>query len=164
MHGDRNFYFADIKDGFQKYVMQVEADTGNVGIGTTTPRAKLHVNGTIRSPMWNVTQVFDRKPGGLPVSANFNSSGGTLIVFVSGTAFRREPGLFSLSITIDNTQQKFIDLFTNEVNSHKAFPSTALVFTGYSAGVHALQIAAFANGTLADLNDRYYATVLELPF
>ena len=41
-HSDRNFYFADIKDGFQKYVMTVEADTGNVGIGTS-PSAKVEI-------------------------------------------------------------------------------------------------------------------------
>jgi microcystin-dependent protein len=49
LHGDRNFYFADIKDGFKKYVMQIEADTGNVGIGTTTPGATLDVDGDVRA-------------------------------------------------------------------------------------------------------------------
>jgi hypothetical protein len=46
LHSDRSFYFADIKDGnFQKYVMKVDASTGNVGIGTTSPGAKLAING-----------------------------------------------------------------------------------------------------------------------
>ena len=48
MHKNRNFYFADIKNGsFQKYVMQIEADTGNVGIGTTDPKGKLHIIGDL---------------------------------------------------------------------------------------------------------------------
>jgi hypothetical protein len=45
LNSDRNFYFGDIKDGaLQKYVVQIEADTGNVGIGTTTPAARLTVS------------------------------------------------------------------------------------------------------------------------
>lgn len=48
MHSDRHFYFADIAGGtFQKYVMQIQADTGNVGIGTTNPTSKLTVAGSI---------------------------------------------------------------------------------------------------------------------
>lgn len=54
LHGDRNFYFADIQDGtFQKYVMQIEADTGNVGIGIK-PSAKLDVNGDIETQAINL--------------------------------------------------------------------------------------------------------------
>ena len=50
LHSNRNFYFADIKDGtLQKYVMQIDADTGNVGIGITNPSEKLDVNGDIRT-------------------------------------------------------------------------------------------------------------------
>ncbi len=30
LHSDRNFYFADIKDGFKKYVMSINAETGKV--------------------------------------------------------------------------------------------------------------------------------------
>ena len=46
LHGDRNFYFGDIAGGkLKKYVMQIEADTGNVGIGTSNPGARLDVAG-----------------------------------------------------------------------------------------------------------------------
>ena len=142
---DHNDWSIHVNDNRMYFIRQpwnhtdlVLDGAGNVGIGITTPGAKLHVNGTIRSPMWNVTQVFDRKEGGLPVTATFNSGGGTLIVFVSGTAYRSSTGLFSLVITIDddNNRRQFIDLYTNEGNSHKTIPSTALVFYGYSAGTH----------------------------
>jgi hypothetical protein len=43
LHSDRNFYFADIKEGFKKYVMSINADTGNVGIGPAGPVARLEV-------------------------------------------------------------------------------------------------------------------------
>jgi hypothetical protein len=48
LHSDRSFYFADIAGGeFQKYVLKIEAGTGNVGIGTDSPGAKLHVTGPV---------------------------------------------------------------------------------------------------------------------
>ena len=43
LHSDRNFYFADIKEGVKKYVMTINADTGNVGIGPTGQVARLEV-------------------------------------------------------------------------------------------------------------------------
>jgi hypothetical protein len=44
LHSDRNFYFADIKDGFKKYVMAINADSGNVGIGISPkPEKRLHI-------------------------------------------------------------------------------------------------------------------------
>ena len=102
---------------------------GNVGIGTTDPGAKLYVNGSMRSPMWNVAQVMDRRTGPLPVSATFNCGGGTLLIFVSGTAFRSSAGPFSLVITVDDNadSRQFIDVYTNEANSHKAIPATGLL-------------------------------------
>ena len=124
---------------------------------------RLEVTGSIISPMWKVTQVFERRSGPLPISQSFLSSGGTLIVFFSGTAFRGSGGLFSITVTVD-TVSNWVDLYTNEGNSHKTFPSTFFVIRGIAAGSHTLTIAAFANGTLSDANDRYQATVLELPF
>ena len=116
--------------------------------------------------MWNVAQVMDRKAGPLPVSATFNCGGGTLLIFVSGTAYRSSAGSFSLVIMIDDNAagQQFIDVYTNEANSHKAFPATGLVYSGISAGAHTLKIASWSGVALADVNDRFYATILELPF
>jgi hypothetical protein len=48
LHSDRSFYFADIAGGtLQKYVLKIEAGTGNIGIGTDSPGAKLHVTGPV---------------------------------------------------------------------------------------------------------------------
>jgi hypothetical protein len=48
LHGNRNFYFADIQGGaFQKYVMQIEAATGNIIWGTNSSRLKADQGGSI---------------------------------------------------------------------------------------------------------------------
>jgi hypothetical protein len=144
--------------------LTVQSD-GNVGIGTDNPGAKLEVNGSIKSPLWNITGVFDRKAGPLPVSGTFTSGGGTLIVFVGGTAFRAAAGMLSLIVTIDNDNTRnFMDVYTNEQYSHKSFPSAALTYYGIRAGTHTLKIDVWAGSALTDYNDRFYATVLELPF
>jgi hypothetical protein len=45
LHGDRNFYFSDIRNPqADRHVVTIEADTGSVGIGTA-PAERLHVSG-----------------------------------------------------------------------------------------------------------------------
>ncbi len=53
LHGNRSFYFADIKDGtFQKYVMQIEAPSGNVsiGAGSLSVKGDIQFGSTISTP------------------------------------------------------------------------------------------------------------------
>lgn len=57
-----------------------------------------------------------------------------------------------------------MDVYTNEQYSHKSFPSAALTYYGIRAGTHTLKIDVWAGSALTDYNDRFYATVLELPF
>src|SRR5262249_1634867 len=65
---------------------------GNVGIGVTTPATALdvagdaHVAGKISSPMWRATTVINAV-GPLPVTNSFTSSGGTLVIFASGSGY-----------------------------------------------------------------------------
>ncbi len=47
MHSNRNFYFADTKDA-GKYLMTINADTGNVGIGPDGAAFRLDVTGRVR--------------------------------------------------------------------------------------------------------------------
>lgn len=60
LHSDRSFYFADIANGaFQKYVMKIEASTGHVGIGTTSPVVPLHISGGVYRYFPNTSaQIF----------------------------------------------------------------------------------------------------------
>ena len=59
LHGDHNFYFGDISNPrAAKYVMIVEGDTGNVGVGTN-PSDRLHVKGGKLRLDTNQQVVFD---------------------------------------------------------------------------------------------------------
>lgn len=58
-HKAGSFYFGDLNGGsFQKYIMKIEGDTGNVGIGTLTPDARLVVNGTIKATKISVVETI----------------------------------------------------------------------------------------------------------
>jgi hypothetical protein len=145
---------------------------GNVGIGTTNPTALLDIanitkfgaDGSIKSPLWRVQQLMQSRIGGLPLIQPFNSSGGTLLIFASGSGFSALGSqAIGMQISIDGVSQGRAQSFTNESNSHKAFTTEALVVTGIVAGGHSLSLQALAN-TSTDFNDFFNVTILELPF
>jgi hypothetical protein len=128
------------------------------------------VAGRIQSSQWNVTPGVG-KNGPLPVSWAFNSSGGTLMVFASGTAFRNASApipILCLAVWIDNNtaNTQFNCMFANEVE-HLAFPTFPMIFSGVGAGAHTLHVD-YGSGTpgtmLTDSNDVYHGVVEELPF
>jgi hypothetical protein len=153
---------------------------GRVGIGKTNPAVALDVSGQINStslatgsvassgaitsPMFNVFEVFESRSGPLPfTSSTFTTSGGTLLVFASGTGFSTVGGTIGMSVRVDGVEQGQAKSFTNELSSHKAFSALALVVGGIAAGSHTVTLAPLP-GTATDGNDVFNVTILELPW
>ncbi len=143
---------------------------GNVGIGTTEPEATLEVNGalqvngSIKNPMWNAIQVFNMMAGPLPLTSGpWETGGGTLLIFASGSGYQPSGGHIGMIIKVDQDIKGIAKVCTNEVSSHKAFTTNALVVTDVLAGPHTLSLEAW-NGAYTDGSDFFSVTILELPF
>ncbi|WP_437322466.1 hypothetical protein [Sorangium sp. So ce394] len=144
---------------------------GDVGIGTNDPggyklnvAGNVNVMGTLRSPMWNVTQVLKQKHGPMPVSGTFQSSGGTLLVFASGSGITHSSAAtIGMAIKLDKTQVSSANAWSNVQGAHQRFVAESLVLQGIAAGSHTIELSSLF-GTDSDVNDYFSVTVLELPF
>ena len=147
----------------------------NIGIGTSTPRYTLEVNGSMKSTQWNITEVMSNQEvsgSGInhsTLSTNtFTTQGGTLLIFASGTAYRTDTTTITVTVSIANSsgvdQYSLGNLvtYTNESSSHKVLVPRTFVKTGVAAGTYYIKF--LSNGvTYQNSNDYLNCTVTELP-
>ncbi len=167
--GDRSHGIGLYQAGDLIPAMKVDGPVvyGNTGgaLGTTSNGLKIALSwtndGKLNSPMWKVTRVI-AQAGPLPLTGQFTSGGGTLVVFFSGTARIDKVASMTLTLSIDGKNTRNVTRWVNEGGSHKTFPSLFEVFSGYGAGTHTINIET--KDALTDSNDYFYATVMEFPF
>ena len=128
--------------------------------------ADLFVAAEIRSPRFKSTTLMSSRPGPLPLQTQFTSSGGTLLVFASGSGFRSGggAGVIGMTLRINGGNIATNNGFTNEMSSHKAFPSMFATVTSVAAGTHTLELVQRDGNTITDFNDFFNVAILELPF
>jgi hypothetical protein len=119
--------------------------------------AGLAVSGIVK-----VTNLFVNQAGPLPKTRAFGSSGGTLVVFVSGSLSTSKPSrLLVMNIDFDGntigTCQEWIN-----VNSHMSLVPVLLTIPHPPAGNHVIELSVGSGDTASDLNDYYNVTVIEL--
>ncbi|MEN3310160.1 MAG: hypothetical protein V7603_6362 [Micromonosporaceae bacterium] len=130
------------------------------------PTTALEVNGGIRSSMWQVIEVLPHLSGPLPVTGpTFTTAGGTLVLFVSGSGYRRNAGPIGLQILIDGAPVNEFALAISVGNQRFPLNGT-IVKAGLPAGAHRLSVATFSDAPdmLTDATDQFAVTLLELPF
>jgi len=133
--------------------------------------ANLRVSGevlaqTISSPKWQAKEVFSNVAQALPFSGSLQTSGGTLLVFLHGSAWA-PLGHVSIGITVSIAGASgSTSLWVNPglVGQHVSLPGVTLVFKGIGAGNHPVSLTHQNTNTRTDGADYFSVTVLELPF
>jgi hypothetical protein len=152
--------------------------SGNVGIGTITPSAKLEVAGDIKgsgkisSPQFKATEVMPHLLGlnnnniswGNGRTADYTAGGGTWLVTINCSGFSNGDRLglnfsYKLKTSPDYVTRNF-EIWANG-NIHSPMSCQAVI-TGLPSGVYDVKISK-SNGTV-DYNDFSEVTILELPY
>jgi len=144
----------------------------NVRVDRDLSAASVKSGGRISSPMWKVTQVFNsatklEPTPGLPLDSTFDSTGGTLLVFLHGSAYAEKNNVnIGVSLMIDNVFRGASYLGIPDAGTHRHWPLTGntIVVKDLPAGHHALRLQAATADTRSNGGDWFSVTVLELPF
>jgi hypothetical protein len=122
--------------------------------------------GIFTATKWKATTVMDDEPGPLPLTGSFKSSGGTLLISVSGSAYVASPnyGVFiGTSVYVDGVFLNNCYIYANSYDFHMAFvPKTFVAHA--AAGSHSITLQNEAPYTTTDSADNFTVTVEELPF
>lgn len=101
--------------------------------------------------------------GGSIGSQGFSSSGGTLLVRASASAWAGSTDLpLQIGIQVDGTSHGFLNVFANPATTHMPLVTNNLVLSGIPAGNHTLNLIGEVN-TITDQNDYVSALVMEFP-
>lgn len=110
------------------------------------------------------TVVFSNEPNGIGKTRAFTSSGGPLVIIVSGMAHSSVGGTpLDVSVQLDGNTIGHLLGHTNESHSHKTLPTQILRVPSAASGSHTIGFTAGGAATKTDDNDYFNATVLELP-
>jgi hypothetical protein len=148
------------------------------------PPVQITGDGTVTSPMWTVTQLFNgtRKPGGVNPGSEiarqtFSTGGGTLLIFASGSGGAgpnvTAPTLgavIAINIFLDDTPtptltpRGSIQVFAKPNDLNKVMVENTLLVTGIKKGSSRTLRLLTDTNTKLDGNDFFSVTILELPF
>jgi hypothetical protein len=121
------------------------------------------VRGQAITGVTKVTAVFVNHKGPLPLGKSFQSSGGSFLIFVSGSLWATTPNsMLQLGIFLDGEQIQTCNEFANPTGTHLSVVPVLFTVPRQAAGNHVLELRVVSGGTTSDTNDFYNATVVEL--
>ena len=127
--------------------------------GNVTVTGKLTVN------RFHSTQLINSL-GPLPISsASFNTSGGTLVLFYSGSGYSNVAGtMIGMNVKLDGNLVDSTGVYANLSLNHLAFVAKQWVLTGIAAGPHTVTLEKLNANTFSDSGDIFEVVVTEMPY
>jgi hypothetical protein len=120
------------------------------------------VKGQAISGVTKVTPIFVNAAGPLPLGKAFQSSGGSFLIFVSGSLRSATTSLMQLGIFLDGEQIQTCNEWANPTQTHLSLIPVLFTVPRRAAGNHVLELRVVSGNTVSDQNDYYNATVVEL--
>jgi hypothetical protein len=109
-----------------------------------------------------VTPVFVNHAGPLPLGKAFQSSGGSFLIFVSGSLYATRTQLMQLGIFLDGEQVQTCQQWANPTGTHMSLLPVLFTTGRQPAGNHVIELRLLSGNTVSDQNDYYNATIVEL--
>jgi hypothetical protein len=114
----------------------------------------------------SASMVLNNAVGGLGATGKtqaFTATGlNPLLVIVSGSAFAGVGGTIDVAVQFDGVVIGHLTTFTNEANSHKAFPTRAFPVATPTPGSHTIGLLHGNAGTTSNSDDYFSVTVVEM--
>jgi hypothetical protein len=127
--------------------------------GNVTVTGKLTVN------RFHSTQLIN-SIGPLPLaSASFNTSGGTLMLFYSGSGYSNLAGrMIGMIVKIDGNVVDQTGIYANAALTHLAFVPKQWILGSIAAGTHTVSLETMNVNTFTDGGDIFEVMVTEMPY
>jgi hypothetical protein len=119
----------------------------------------------LQGSVTKVTPLFVNSPGPLPLERAFQSSGGSFLIFTSGSLWSTKVQLMQLGVFLDGEQVQTCQEWANVENSHMSLVPVLFAVTDKNKiipGNHTLAFRILSGSTVSDQNDYYNATIVEL--
>jgi len=100
--------------------------------------------------------------GPLPQSVTFQApSEGSVMFVLTGTAYTQNAGnTIGIMLMLDGVQIGAASMcYANTINNHAAMRPTFVEFDNLTFGGHTLEVLAYGNQTITDLNDHFQVTL-----
>jgi len=122
-----------------------------------------HFKGQAITGVTKVTSLFVNQPGPLPLGGSFLSTGGSFLIFISGSLWAATPNIkLSMGVFFDAELIQQCSEFANPAGTHLTMPALLFTVPKKAPGNHVLELRTVSGGTNSDGNDFYNATVIEL--
>lgn len=165
--GDEVGVWSDSVDGA---AIKGSTDTGTAFWGVAGANGKaakfegnVEITGKLFSRMSSQSALMGGGP--LPLTSSFASSGGTLMIFFSGSGFSNaNEAHIGMYIKIDDQNVGAAEIFANNSYTHQSFMPGLVVLDDIGAGGHTIQLYKMTPFTETDSNDAFNVVVLELPY